>query len=80
MSYQTIKVCFKAKYTPELDKLYTYKTKDLVKEGQIIWVIDSEGKPKRVRVIKIDKEYDKATEERFGTLAEAFAEKPNDDS
>ena len=80
--FKSIKVCFKAKYNPRMDRLYTYKIEAdaEIEEGQILWVIDREGQPKRVRLIRIDKEYDVKTEERFGELAEAYTEEPKNDT
>ena len=73
----TYKVCFKSKYTPGMDQLYTYKSKDMLEEGQVAWIVDwISGEPKKVRVIKVDPTYDTKAEKRFGTLAEVFQREP----
>jgi len=72
---KSIKCTFARNYTEALDTLYTYKTADEVKPDQIVWVMTSDGY-KKVRIIHIDAVYDKAAEDKYGELGEAFVIKP----
>lgn len=74
---KTISVTFAKKFTPGFDVAYTYKTAaEDVQEGQIMYVITADNQIKKVQVVTVHKEYDYKAEERFGSLAEAFAEPP----
>lgn len=75
----TVKCTYSKKYYPQ-DTLYTFKSADTLKKGQVVWTKDSRTSEwKQVLVVSVDKEYDLKTEKRFGQLAEVFATKPDEE-
>ena len=72
---QTVKVTFARNFNPNIDTAYTYQTEDDVEVGQLVWVKTNQG-PKKVKILSIDEEFDKATLARFGSLAYCYVTEP----
>ena len=77
--YKTYQLTFSKKYIPGLDTLYTYKSQENFKEGQVVYVETNSG-VKKARVVLVDKQYNYSAEKKFGELKIAYSVPPTKQS